>query len=162
MISFYYLQLILFLLLNRTFMCRRKSATSSSSSGVGHFEKLFSVFKAIHTGCQTLHLMPGKIMNMNWSHREISVKYIPGTVCMHVVYIFSTLSSVFDVERCPWSLLSSASSQPSMDSLCHSETHLCGITLSLYTSFSSRKHSVGVFSSVLQEILGHCTARFSS
>jgi hypothetical protein len=60
-----------------------------------------------------------------------------------VSLIFSTFSSVFDVEGRPGRSSSSSSSRPPMNLLCHSETRVRDITLSTYI-INSWKQSVGV------------------
>jgi hypothetical protein len=77
--------------------------------------------------------------------------------CLTISLIFSTFSSVFNVEG-HHGLLSTTSSQPSINHLCHSVTLVHDITLLLYIFFSSWKYSVWVCFSFARNVrFTHCS-----
>jgi hypothetical protein len=151
--------------------------TFSSTSGCSVIHSMMSEQMFFRLFCSWVRffgtIFAQTLLMFNWSCKicltiSLSILTISAIIQMlkrlsfrTISLIFSTFPSVFDGEGCPGRSSSSTSSQPSMNHSCHSKTHVHDITLSPYTSFSSWKHSVGVFS-ISQEISDWCAARFSS
>ena len=118
-----------------------------------NFGTIFAqIFHIPKSSVITFHTLSRLIFNSSTIIWTVN-RWLLHTIC----FMCSTLSAVLLVEGLPLLELSSTSSHPSLNHLCHSKTCERDIVSSLYTSCSIPSASDGVFPSWNKSICIHCS-----